>query len=560
VSPLSTIRAATAALAVALIAAPVAHATAPLGPAMPAAQIRAIQAQGIREIIVKRAPGLSATAQAGLRAQAGVSYVGPGPLPDTELDRAPAGGLSAAIGALRSDPQVQYAEPNAEVQATAGPNDPYFGQQWALSNTGQSVEGVSGTPGDDIGATSAWTYSSGQNVTVAVVDTGVDASVADLQGQIVAGASFMNGVQGAGTQDQNGHGTHVSGIIAAVQDNHVGVSGVAPGAKIMPLQALDSSGSGNIDDVAAAFNYAGDNNVRIVNASLGAPATSQTLEDAVSSHANTLYVVAAGNGGTNNDDPSTPFFPCDLPEDNVICVGASDQSDQPAYFSDYGAGTVDLFAPGVHILSTWLSPNYMYADGTSMATPMVAGTLALMVALNPSLTAAQLKHDLLSSVDPLPQLAGLSVSGGELDAAAAVAIAAGETAGGAPVAPSSAASPTATPGNAPAPGPGTGPEHSPIRRVGVRLSKVALVGHAGRAGGRALVFTVSTRSRVQITVAPANRSHGESADVVSRSLTARRGANRYSLTTLLRGHRLPRGHYALTVRAGTRVVTRRITV
>ena len=106
---------------------------------MSATQVRAIQAQGIREIIVKRQPGLSAAQESELRAKAGITYVGPGPLPDTELDQAPAGGLAAAVAALRDEGQVQYAEPNGVVEATATPNDPYFGQQWALSNTGQSV-------------------------------------------------------------------------------------------------------------------------------------------------------------------------------------------------------------------------------------------------------------------------------------------------------------------------------------------------------------------------------------------------------------------------------------
>ena len=231
-------------------------------------------------------------------------------------------------------------------------------------------------------------------MTVAVVDTGVDSTAQDLQGRIAGGASFLNGVQGATTQDDNGHGTHVSGIIAAVQNNAVGVSGVAPGAHVMPLKALDGSGSGTFDDVANAFAYAGQNNIRIVNASLGGEATSQTLEQAIQDYPNTLDAVAAGNSGTDNDDPSTPFYPCDLPEANLVCVGASGQ--------------------------------YAYADGTAMAAPMVTGTLALMLSHNPSLTAAQLKQDLLASVDPAPQLAGLSVTGGELDAAAAVAAAGGD--------------------------------------------------------------------------------------------------------------------------------------
>ena len=272
---LRSIPAALAALAVALIAAPVAHASNLYGPAMPAAQIRSIQAQGVREIILKRDPGLSATEEAQVRAQAGISYVGPGPLPNTEVDRAPAGGLAAAVAALRSDPQVQYAEPNGEVHAASVPNDPYFGLQWALSNTGQSVAGTRGTAGDDIGAMYAWAHATGSGVTVAEVDTGVDYTAPDLQGQLQTGVDYIDSANHA--QDQNGHGTHVAGIIAAVENNGIGVSGVAPGAQVLPLRVLDSSGSGTIDDVAAAFAYAGQHNIPIVNASLGGPSSSQTL-------------------------------------------------------------------------------------------------------------------------------------------------------------------------------------------------------------------------------------------------------------------------------------------
>ena len=623
----------------ALIAAPVAHASNLYGPAMPAAQIRSIQAQGVREIILKRDPGLSATEDARVRAQAGISYVGPGPLPDTEVDRAPAGGLAAAVAALRSDPQVQYAEPNGEVHAASVPNDPYFGLQWALSNTGQSVAGTRGTAGDDIGAMYAWARATGSGVTIAEVDTGVDYTAPDLQGQLQTGVDYIDSANHA--QDQNGHGTHVAGIITAVENNGIGVSGVAPGAQVLPLRVLDSSGSGTIDDVAAAFAYAGQHNIPIVNASLGGPSSSQTLVDAVASYPGTLYVVAAGNAGTDNDDPGTPFYPCDIPAANLICVGASDQNDQPADFSNYGPTTVDLFAPGVNILSTYPTGTaipYAYDDGTSMATPMVSGTLALMRSRNPSLSAGQLKYDLLASVDQAPQLAGLSVSGGELDAAAAVATAGGDAPYAAPAnrerpqvngaltvgttltvnpgswsrlptsygyqwqrcllgvclpipgatgtsyalagsdygatfdvnvtaanaagsAQASSAMTAAVGLPAPAPQPSTssstptasGPgKNAPLthttRKSPLRLSHVALVGKRGAARGQTLVFTLSTQARVQLTVAHAGGAS------LRLALSARQGQNRYRMTTLLRGHRLSPGRYALTIRAGGRAV------
>ena len=131
------------------------------------------------------------------------------------------------------------------------------------------------------------------------------------------------------------------------------------------------------------------------------------------------------------NDESTPFYPCDLPEVNIVCVGATDQNDQPAWFTNYGVTSVDLFAPGVNILSTYPG-GYAYDDGTSMATPMVTGTLALMLQHHPSLTTAQLKSELLASVDQAPQLAGLAATSGQLDAAAAVATAGGDSAYAAP--------------------------------------------------------------------------------------------------------------------------------
>jgi subtilisin family serine protease len=650
VSPLSRIRAALTAAAVALIAAPVAHASNIYGPAMSATQVRTLQGEGVREIIVDRKPGTTTTAQAALRRRAGVTYVGPGPLPGTEIDRAPAGALANAVSALSHDSQVQYAEPNGEVHAAGVPNDPYFGQQWALSNTGQPVLGTSGTPGDDIDAGYAWAHSTGAGVTVAEVDSGVDYTAPDLQGQFVSGWDYLNGDNDP--QDQLGHGTHVAGIIAALQNNGIGVSGVAPAAKVMPLRVLDANGNGTDDDVAQAFNDAGNDNVPIVNASLGGTAPSQAMEQAIEAHPNTLYVVAAGNNGTDDDDPSTPFYPCDVPEANVICVGASDQNDQPAWFSDYGPTSVDLFAPGVSILSTYptgTSQPYAYDNGTSMATPMVTGTLALMLAHKPSLTAAQLKTDLLASVDPAPQLAGLAVSGGELDAAAAVATAGGDAPYAAPgnrerpqiggsltvgtaltvnagswsrlptsyayqwqrcllgiclpipgatgtsyalagsddgatfdvsvTATNAAGSTQSTsaitgavglPGQAPTPqAPSSTPSSSTpppatqpaptthTTRAGhktLKLTHVALLGKPGTRHGQALVFTLSAHTQVQLTLARSGRR------VLGMTFTARAGQSRYQLTSLLRGHHLPPGRYTLTVRAGNRTVTLKLTV
>ena len=162
------------------------------------------------------------------------------------------------------------------LSVAAAPNNPSFGEQWSLDNTGQVLPtssalhgdapaGFAGTPGDDIDILGAWPYSLGAGVVVAVVDTGVDYNAPGLAGQLVAGYNFIR--PGALPQDDNGHGTHVSGIIAAAQNNGVGISGIAPATKIMPLKAMNAQGQGSSANLAAAFAYAGAHGVRIVNAS-----------------------------------------------------------------------------------------------------------------------------------------------------------------------------------------------------------------------------------------------------------------------------------------------------
>jgi thermitase len=407
-----------------------------------------LDAAGVHEIIVKRAPGLDAGDRAQARAAADVSLKETLPLPNTEVVHVPPGRLAAALAALRADPGVVYAEPNAPVHAFTG--DMFWSLQWALENVGQTINGHVGTPGADIDAPEAWrTGATGAGQAVAVVDSGVNAGHPDLLGQMAtnpgeSGAGERsNGIDDDGdglvddwrgwdwVQNDNdpddgvGHGSHVAGIIAARQASR-GITGVAPDARIMALRVLNDAGSGTLDDIASAYVYAGRMGMGVVNASLGGVGISQAEEDAFAQNPDTLFVVAAGNGGAdglgdNND--VTPTYPCAAPQDNVVCVGATDNRDRPAPFSNYGAATVDLFAPGEDVLSAWKGPElgWWWSDGTSMAAPHVAATLALMRAAAPALDAAKLKQALLDSVDRIPALAGRSVSGGRLNAAAAVA-------------------------------------------------------------------------------------------------------------------------------------------
>jgi subtilisin family serine protease len=455
---------------VALLACLLAALAAPAPAAARSAEaLQRLEDAGITEIIVKRRPRLSARERRAIRARADARLVRTSTLPDTELVRVPDGRLVEAIAALSADPDVAYAEPNLPVRALAGvapPNDPLWSSLWGLRNTGQSIRGIAGTPGADIDVLGAWGFATGAGQVVAVVDSGPMLSHPDLVGQFATnpgetgGGRESNGIDDDGNgyvDDHRGwdfvgddndpyhgddHGTHVAGTIAAVGNNGVGIVGVAPQARLLPLRVLNSEGKGSSLDVAEAFDYAGRLGVRVVNASLGStvtnpgPNTHRATRDAVRAHPQTLYVVAAGNGGEDsigddNDGPVTTY-PCAIDEPNIVCVGATDNRDRPASFSNYGATSVDLHAPGVRIPSavpsgtdcTWNC--YEAWNGTSMATPHVAGTAALMLSARPGMSSAAVKQLLLATVDPVPQLVGRSVTGGRLDAARAVAATLGD--------------------------------------------------------------------------------------------------------------------------------------
>jgi subtilisin family serine protease len=359
-------------------------------------------------IIVQHRPGLDASERAELRADADTRLDHTLRLPHTEVVTVTDGTRAQAIAALRSDPDVVYAETDERVQALT--NDPYWPQLWGMFNPG-----TSGRVDADIDAEQAWTASTGAGITVGVVDTGVQANHPDLGGRVVTGLNTVTNT--TDTTDGAGHGTHVAGIIGATAGNGVGVAGIAPDATIEPLKVFTGQYAYE-SDIAEAFAYAGQHGVQVVNASLGGyGATSSAIVSAMTTYPNTLYVVAAGNNGTDND--RYPVSPCVNAVANELCVGASTIDDTKAWFSNYGASTVDLFAPGVGIASTYPGSGYQAMDGTSMATPYVAGTAALVASIT-SLRGAALAERLKASVDHPAGLAGLSVTGGRLNAARAV--------------------------------------------------------------------------------------------------------------------------------------------
>ena len=220
---------------------------------------------------------------------------------------------------------------------------------------------------DRIGSPQAFLQSRGLGVTVCVVDTGVDLDHPDLQANIVGGINTINSRRTA--NDDNGHGTHVAGIIAAL-DNTIGVVGVAPDAKIFAIKGLNSQGSGWSSDLAEGIYACINNNTRVINMSWGSATPSQIIYDALldAYNAGLVLVAAAGN------ESSGVIYPAAHPE--VLAVSAIDSNMQLAWFSNYGP-EIDYAAPGVSINSTYLNGGYRILNGTSMASPHVAGVVAL---------------------------------------------------------------------------------------------------------------------------------------------------------------------------------------
>jgi subtilisin family serine protease len=334
------------------------------------------------EVMVRFAPKASAASKAAARGRVGGNLARKLPVRGLELLKVK-GGVKAAVVALEKRPDVLYAEPNYLYRTTGTvlPDDPYLPYQWALHNIGQSIFGAPGTADADIDAPEAWATATGdESVTVAVVDSGVAVDHPDLEGNIwKKPGETLNGLDDDGnglvddvhgwdyvdfdneTEDLDGHGTHVAGIIGATGDDGIGVAGVAWDVSIMPLRAFGPQGGYN-SDIVSAFKYAVANGADVVNASFGGKDGSYSIEAVIKEAPETLFVAAAGNNGTNNEQSGTPIYPCNFKADNVICVGASDDNDQLAPFSNYGTTSVDLAAPGVGILSTVPAQDTYFAE------------------------------------------------------------------------------------------------------------------------------------------------------------------------------------------------------
>lgn len=297
-------------------------------------------------VVVRFAPGAD---RAEAIMQVGGGAADPVGVPRTVAVDVP-GDPGRAVDALRARKDVLWAEPETVLRADRIPNDPLFPRQWALSNAGGTVGAVAAAPGTDVNAPAAWEITTGDpSVTVGVVDSGIARDNPDLAPNVSASDPGTDIVDGdRDPDDPEGHGTLVAGIIAARGDDGYGIAGVSWTTRLVALRALDATGSGRSADVAQAFAEAGTRRLRIVNASLGSSVMSRAISDAITGAPDTLFIVAAGNDGQNDD--VQPHYPCALPQPNVVCVASLDASGALAASSNYGAQTVDLAAPGVDIV------------------------------------------------------------------------------------------------------------------------------------------------------------------------------------------------------------------
>ncbi|MEA2518149.1 MAG: large repetitive protein, partial [Chloroflexota bacterium] len=387
--------------------------------------------------LVRFAAGASRPARAAAVTRARARKVrGYAIVPGLELVKSslPAGEAVASLGAQQG---VESVELDCIVKLDQVPNDPSFGQQWALANTGQT----DGTPGADIRAVGGWAVrNSAANVTAAIIDTGMQLNHPDLAANLwrnvdeIAGNhvdddhnGYVDDVHGwdfvnddAVPDDDNGHGTHVAGTLGAVGNNGIGVSGVAWSVRLMPVKAFDANGSGNLSAIIAALDYAVDNGARVSNHSYSGTDFVRAEYDAFAAAGarGHLAIAAAGNEGLNSDE--SPSYPGAFRLPGVVTVAATTDTDDLADFSNFGLRSVQVGAPGTNILSTYPGSTYARLDGTSMATPHVTGVAALVAAQHPTWTGSQIRDRILGTTRAVAGLSGVTWTGGVVDAAAAL--------------------------------------------------------------------------------------------------------------------------------------------
>ncbi|AXJ01334.1 Por secretion system C-terminal sorting domain-containing protein [Cyclonatronum proteinivorum] len=385
------------------------------------------------ELVVEFTSGLLAAEAELLHQQLGVTQITELELINAQLWRFENGTVQQALDMLNGRSDVVYAEPNfvyripdfviedenplESLQSTV-PNDPFFTSLWGLNNTGQN----GGTPGADISALEAWAVTKGSpEVIVAVFDSGIRSTHPDLVDNLWfdengnPGASFL----GDTPEDLNGHGTHVAGTIGAVGNNNEGITGVNWDVTLMNIKICGLNGSPTCNGAAIVqgLQYAIENGAQISNHSWGGPGFSQAAFNAIEAagQAGHFVIAAAGNNGSNNDNQN--FYPAGYDLPNVMAVASSDRNDLRSSFSNFGANTVHVAAPGSAILSTYINQEgYAILSGTSMASPHAAGLAALLKAENPDASPSELRTLIMDGVDPVPAFQNITIAGGRINA------------------------------------------------------------------------------------------------------------------------------------------------
>lgn len=358
--------------------------------------------------------------------------------------------IRSVVEELNSNPLVEFAEPNYIYSINKTPNDSSYEKLWGLKNTGaKDSANKSGVVGMDINAEKAWDITTGsKNVVVAVIDTGVDFSHPDLINNAWINEAEAKGKPGVDDDkngfvddvngydfannrgkviDDHGHGTHCAGTIGGEGNNGKGVVGVNWNVRLMGLKFMTKDGSGSLVNAIKSIDYARENGAHITSNSWGGGSFSVALEKAIrdSNDAGILFVAAAGNATQNTD--ARPSYPASYEVDNVVSVAAVDNRGDFGIFSNFGAKTVHVAAPGVNIYSSVQNGNYKSMSGTSMAAPHVAGVAALLLANEYCQTSQcqtyepkQIRARLIETSRPLASLSGGVVSNGIVDAYAAL--------------------------------------------------------------------------------------------------------------------------------------------
>ncbi|PGA88676.1 S8 family peptidase [Bacillus toyonensis] len=343
--------------------------------------------------------------------------------------------MKELIQTLNKSPNIEYAEPNYIVSPASSSNDSYYNSLWGLKNIGQNIQGSVGSPNIDINVEEAWTKTEGSsNITIGIIDTGIDINHPDLKNNIwknpdeipgdgidndnngyiddIYGWDFVNNNNSVYDGTGDSHGTHVAGTIAAAKNNTIGVVGVAPQVKVMSLKFLGTNG-GTISNAIKAIEYAKNKGVKITNNSWGGGGFSQALYDAIQ-QSNSLFIAAAGNNGNNTDQ--TPMYPAAYNLSNILSVASITNKGSLSSFSNYAKTSVDVAAPGTDILSTLPNNSYGFYSGTSMATPHASGVAALIQSAYPSYSPTEIKNKIMNNTSPLSTLTNKVLTGGLINA------------------------------------------------------------------------------------------------------------------------------------------------